>query len=483
MSAPAYDLVIRGGTVATASDVFPADIGIRGERIAAIGEALPAGAHEIGAAGRLVLPGGVDAHAHIEQLSAAGIMNADTWESATGSAALGGTTSVIAFAAQHVGADLAQVVSDYAALAAKGSLVDYAFHLIVSDPTEKCLRTDLPALLGGGHGSVKAFMTYDRLRLEDEQVLDLMVAAKAGGGLVCVHAENHGMIAWMGKRLVEHGHLAPRFHAASHPRGSEAEAFDRLVAMAALVDQPVMIFHVSTREGVAAVRRARGAGHKVYAETCPQYLFLTAADLDKPGLEGAKWMCSPPPRSRDDQEALWQGLALGDLQLVSSDHAPYAFDATGKLSAGPEPSFKQIANGLPGLEWRLPLLFDATVSGGRLGLSRFVELTATAPARIYNLPGKGSVAIGADADLCIWDPDRVVTLTDAAVHDRAGYTPYAGRTLRGWPTVVLRRGEVIVEDGALVAGPGSGRFLPRNGGEAARPTGRLGPEASLVLGP
>jgi dihydropyrimidinase len=471
-----FDTVIRGGTVATATDTFQADIGIRGETIAAIGLGLPAGREELDASGRLVLPGGVDAHAHIEQLSAAGIMNADTWESATASAALGGTTSVISFAAQHVGSDLAKVVADYSAVAARGAIIDYAFHLIVSDPTEATLKQHLPTLLGGGHASVKAFMTYDRLRLDDEQMLDLMLSARAGGAMVCVHAENHGMIAWMGKRLVEKGYVAPKYHAVSHPRASEAEAFDRLVAMAALVDQPVMIFHVSTREGVEAVRRARGAGHKVFAETCPQYLFLTAADLDKPGVEGAKWMCSPPPRGTDDQEALWQGLALGDLQVISSDHAPYAFDETGKLRAGVNANFKQVANGLPGLQWRQPLLFDAMVSKGQLGLQKFVELTSTAPARIYNLPNKGSVAIGQDADLCIWDPAREVTIADAMVRDLTGYTPYAGRTVTGWPQTVLRRGEVLVRDGALHARPGSGRFLPRTGGEAAKPAGRLAPD-------
>jgi dihydropyrimidinase len=476
MTAASFDTVIRGGTVATASDTFGADIGIRDGTIAAIGLDLPEGREEIDATGRLVLPGGVDAHAHIEQLSAAGIMNADTWESATASAALGGTTSVIAFAAQHVGADLAKVVTDYAALAERGAMIDYAFHLIVSDPTEATLQAHLPALLGGGHGSVKAFMTYDRLRLDDEQMLDLMLAARAGGAMVCVHAENHGMIAWMGKRLVERGYVAPKYHAVSHPRASEAEAFDRLVAMAALVDQPVMIFHVSTREGVEAVRRARGAGHKVFAETCPQYLFLTAADLDKPGVEGAKWMCSPPPRTGDDQEALWQGLALGDLQVVSSDHAPYAFDQTGKLRAGSNPNFKQVANGLPGLQWRQPLMFDAMVTKGRLGLQKFVELTSTAPARLYNLPGKGSIAIGQDADICIWDPARQVTITDGMVRDLTGYTPYAGRSVTGWPETVLRRGEVVVRDGELRVRPGSGRFLARTGGDAARPMGRLAPE-------
>jgi dihydropyrimidinase len=470
---PTYDLVIRGGTVATASDSFRADVAIRGGIIAAIGRGLPPGRREIDAAGKLVLPGGVDSHCHIEQLSAAGIMNADTWESATISAAFGGTTTVVAFAAQHVGMDLAQVVEDYAGLARKGAVVDYAFHMIVADPTETTLREHLPALIKAGHASIKVFMTYDRLKVDDEQLLDVLLTARENRALVCVHAENHGMIAWMGRRLVERGYTAPRFHAISHPRLSEAEAFNRLAAMSALLDQPVMIFHVSTAEGAAAVRRARGEGLKVFAETCPQYLFLTAQDLDKPGLEVAKWMCSPPPRTEADQEALWRALALGDLQTVSSDHAPYAYDDTGKLRAGPNPSFKQIANGLPGLEWRLPLLFDAMVSKGRLGVEKFVELTATAPARIYNLPGKGSLAIGADADVALWDPERRVTLDDAMVHDRAGYTPYAGRTVQGWPTTVLCRGEVVVEDGALGAAPGSGRFLPRTGGWAAEPLGRL----------
>jgi dihydropyrimidinase len=244
--------------------------------------------------------------------------------------------------------------------------------------------------------------------------------------------------------------------------------------MAALVDQPIMIFHVSTAEGARVIRDARGQGLKVFAETCPQYLFLTADDLERPGVEGAKWMCSPPPRRVADQEALWTALSLGDLQTISSDHAPYRFDETGKLRAGPNPTFKQVANGLPGLELRLPLLFDAMVSKGRLGLEKFVELTATAPARIYNLhPRKGSIAVGADADIAIWDPDRRVTITDEMMHDLAGYTPFAGRTVQGWPMTVLSRGRVIVEAGKLSALPGSGRFLARSGGDAAKPTGRL----------
>jgi dihydropyrimidinase len=473
MTEPAYDIVIRNGRVATVSDVFEADVAIAGETVAAIGRGLPAGRREIDARGKLVLPGGVDSHAHIEQLSAAGIMNADTFETATTSAAFGGTTTVIPFAAQHVGMALPQVVADYHALAEKGAVIDYAFHMIIADPTPQTLN-DIPDLVRQGHSSIKIFMTYDRLKIDDEPLLDILVAARESGALLCAHAENHGIITWMVKRLLARGYTQPKYHAISHARVSEAEAFNRLIGMAALIDQPIMIYHVSTAEGAKVIRGARGEGLKVFAETCPQYLFLTADDLDRPGADGAKWMCSPPPRRASDQEALWQALALGDLQTVSSDHAPYRFDETGKLRAGDNPSFKQVANGLPGLEVRLPLLFDAMVSKGRLGLEKFVDLTATAPAKIYNLhPRKGSIAIGADADIAIWDPEREVTLTDAMMHDLAGYTPYAGRKLRGWPVTVLSRGRVIVANGKCSAEPGSGRFLARTGGEAAKPTSRL----------
>lgn len=475
MSTPTYETVIRNGVLATATDVFPADIGIRGEHIVAIGQGLPAGAREIDAGGKLVLPGGVDAHCHIEQLSGGGLMNADSFETATGSAAFGGTTSVISFAAQHRGRSLATTVADYAALAKKGAIVDYAFHLMVANPDEQTIASDLPALIAAGHRSVKVFMTYDAVQVDDQQLLDVMLAARQAGALVCVHAENHGLLKWMGERLTKRGYVAPKFHAVSHPRAAEIEAFHRLIAFSELLDQPVCIFHVSTAEGARVIREARGRGVKIYAETCPHYLLMTSAELDRPGVDGAKWVCSPPQRETADQEALWRALALGDLQILSSDHAPYRFDESGKLSAGPNPAFKQIANGMPGLEMRLPVLFDAMVSQGRLGLRKFVELTATAPAQIYDLPGKGSLAIGMDADIAIWDAGRKVTLADD-LHDNAGYNPFAGRTIAGWPVTVLRRGEVVVSDGALRAAPGSGRLMLREAGEATRPTGRLSPE-------
>ena len=475
MAQPTYDLVIRGGTVATVSDVFEADIAITGERIVAMGIGLPAGRQEIDARGHFVLPGGVDPHCHIEQLSGGGIMNADTFETATRSAAYGGTTSVISFAAQHRGMNLAAVVADYAALAARGALIDHAFHLMVANPDRQTIEQDLPALIGAGHRSVKLFMTYDKVQVQDENLLDVLLAARGHGALVCVHAENHGLLKWMGERLVKRGYTAPKYHAVSHPAAAEVEAFSRLIRFAELVDQPIVIFHVSTAEGAAMIREARGRGVKIFAETCPHYLFQTAKVLDQPGLEGARMMCSPPQRGEPDQSALWQALELGDLQMISSDHAPYRLDSTGKFSAGPSPTFKEIANGMPGLEMRLPLLFDAMVSKGRGGLSRFVELTSTAPARIYDLPRKGSLAIGMDADIAIWDPARKVTLTDE-LHDNTGYNPFKDREIVGWPEIVLRRGSVIVERGALHGKPGEGRLLLREAGPATRSTGKLSPE-------
>jgi dihydropyrimidinase len=472
-----YDTVIRGGTVATAIDTFDADIAISGGTIAAIGRGLGPGAREIDAKGKLVLPGGVDAHAHIEQLSGMGVMGADNFESATGAAALGGTTSVVCFAAQHKGKSLTKVVEDYHVLAKRGAIVDYALHMILADPNARVLKEELPPLVKSGHSSIKLFMTYEHTKVDDEQLLDTLVAARENRALVCVHAENNGMISWMGRRLVERGYRDPRFHGPHHPRLCESEAIYRLAAFSELIDQPVIVYHVSTDEGARVIREARGRGVKMFAETCTQYLTLTVDDLVKPGLEGAKWICSPPLRWKSDQEALWQALDRGDLQFVSSDHAPYRFDETGKLRAGKSPSFKEIANGMPGLELRLPLLFDAMVSKGRFSVNRFVEWTSTAPARMYGLGGrKGTIAIGADADICLWDTKRRTTISDAGVHDNTGYTPYAGRTIEGWPVTVLRRGEVIADDGKLEASAGSGTFLARDAGDAAVPTGRLSPE-------
>jgi len=310
--------------------------------------------------------------------------------------------------------------------------VDYGFHLIIANPDAATLDTDLPAAIRGGIRSFKIFMTYDRMRLHDEQILDVMAAARRDGALVMVHAENHGMISWLAGRMLKQGNALPRYHAICHTRGSEAEAIQRIVAFAELMDCPILIVHVSTAEGIEAIRRARARGLRVLGETCPQYLFLTAKDIDR-GLEGA------------------------------------------------QTTFKEMANGVPGLELRLPLLFSEGYRKGRLTLREFVDLGSTRHAQTYGIyPQKGAIAIGSDADLAIWDPDKRVRVSASMLHDNTGYTPYAGRELTGWPVTVLSRGEIIVREGKLDAARGRGRFLARAPSDALRPAGRQVPEMAQL---
>ncbi len=401
-------------------------------------------------------------------------MTADDFYSGTVSAVFGGTTTVLAFAAQHRGESLRKAVDDYMALAVPKVVIDFGFHLIVSDPTDTVLHAELPALIAEGFTSFKVYMTYDKLRLNDRQILETMTVARQYGALVMVHAENHDMIQWLRGRLVDRGHVAPRYHAISHPVVAEGEAARRAIALARLVDVPMLVVHVSTEDGMSEIRGAQTAGLKVYAETCPQYLLLTREDLDREGMEGAKFCCSPPLRDEKTQDALWRGIRNGTFQLFSSDHAPYRFDASGKLSAGPRPTFIQIANGIPGIELRTPLLFSEGVGKGRIDINQFVALTSTQPAKTYGLyPRKGTIAIGADADIAIWDPDLELTVSHDKLHDSAGYTPYEGRRLRGWPVTVLSRGRIAVADGGLGVERGSGQFLARGPSSLARPLGVL----------
>jgi dihydropyrimidinase len=456
-----FDLVIRGGTVVTAEKKLRADIGVQGEKIAALGDSL-SGKTIIDARGKLVLPGGVDSHCHVEQLSSTGKMCADDFYSATVAAAFGGTTTIIPFAAQHRGNSIIEVVDDYARRAAEKAVIDYGFHLIIADPTPKALDEELPLMVKRGISSFKVYMTYELLRLSDGQMLDVLAAAEREKALVMVHAENHEMIQWLTRRLLERGHGAPKFHMSAHHPLAEAEATNRVVAFSRLLDVPVLIVHVSGGEAARTIRAAQTLGARVFAETCPQYLFLKAGDADKPGLEGAKWCCSPPPRDEASQEAVWQGLGDGTFQVLSSDHAPYRFDETGKLPKGGQTTFKEMANGVPGLQVRLPLLFSEGVGRKRISLQEFVALTATNHARMYGLyPRKGGVEVGGDADLALWEPEKRVTLTAAMMKDNVGYTPYEGMQLTGWPTTVLCRGQIVVENDALRVMKGNGRYIPR----------------------
>ena len=474
---PQLDFLIRNGTVATAADVSRCDVAITDGKIVALGHELGEANRTIDAAGMLVLPGGVEGHCHIEQMGSLGVMTADDFYTGTVAAVFGGTTSILSFAAQHRGQSLRKTVDDYMARAMAKAVIDYSFHLIISDPTPQVLGQELPALIKDGLSSFKVYKTYDKLALTDMQILEVLSVARRHGAFVLVHAENHDMIKWLRQRLVERGHVEPRYHAISHPRIGEGEATNRVIALSRLAAVPILIVHVSTEEAMAEIREAQTAGFKIFAETCPQYLLLTANDLDREEMEGAKFCCSPPLRDRQSQQAMWRGLRNGTFQIFSSDHAPYSMDAGGKLSAGPKPTFIQIPNGLPGIELRAPLLFSEGVNKGSIDINQFVALTATNPAKLYGMyPRKGTIAVGSDADIAIWDPHKQVTIRYEMLHDASGYTPYEGMQVKGWPVLVLSRGRVAVEHGELKLARGSGKFLARDLSDAAIPLGALEPE-------
>lgn len=456
-----FDLVIRGGRLVTASDSFVADLGIAEGRIAAIGERLE-GAEAIEARGLLVLPGGVDAHCHVDEPPYLKARVADDFRSASRSAACGGTTTIIPFANQLPGRTLREAVEDYHRKAEGKALIDYAFHLIVTDPGESLLGQELPALIEAGYCSLKVFMCYDGFSLNDRQMLEVFAVAKRHGGLVMVHAENGHCIHYLANRLEAAGRTGLDSHAHAAPAVVEREATHRAIALAETVGTRVLLVHVSAAEAMEQIAWAQARGLPVLAETCPQYLTITADELKRPGWEAARYLFSPPPRDAANAEALWRGLANGTFQILSSDHSPYSLDESGKKSAGEEIHFRKVPPGVPGLETRLPILFHEGVNAGRLTLEQFVALSATNPARIYGLyPRKGTLAIGADADLVLWDPEKEVTIRQSDLHHACDFTPFEGRRVKGWPLVTLSRGERVWDRGWVSDAAGRGRFLPR----------------------
>ena len=399
---------------------------------------------------------------------------ADDFDSATLSAAFGGNTTVMPFCVQEKGVGLRETVKDYHRLAEGRCHVDVAFHLVISEPTDQVLGQDLPALIEDGYTSFKVFMTYDGLALSDMQMLEVMSVARETGALVMVHAENYDAIRFLTDRLERGGHIAPKFHGTSRPIPVEREATHRAISLAELVDVPVMIVHVSNREAMEEIARARSRGLKVYGETCPQYLVLTESDMDGLNMEGAKYVCSPPPRDHASQVACWEGLQNGTFSVFSSDHCPFRYESNeGKLSPRARTSFRWVPNGIPGVETRLPILFSEGVGKGRITLNQFVALSSTNHARTYGLTRKGSIAIGMDADIAIWDPSRTVTISQSLLHHGADYTPYEGITVTGWPMTTILRGQVIVEEGQRAGAPVAGVHVARDRSSLAVPGGRL----------
>ncbi|GHE21622.1 dihydropyrimidinase [Halomonas urumqiensis] len=468
-----FDTLIKHGLIITAADRYHADIGIKDGRIVALGQGLEGADEVIDADGLWVMPGGIDAHCHLDQPLGDGAVMADDFHTGTRSAACGGTTTVIPFAAQQKGQSLRAAVEDYHQRSEGLALIDYAFHMIVTDPTERVLKEELPALIEEGYSSFKIYLTYDDLKLNDRQVLEVLALARREGGMVMVHAENADCIAYLTELLESQGKTAPVYHGEAHSAIAEREATHRAISLAELIDVPLLIVHVSGPEAIEQIRWAQGRGLRVYGETCPQYLMLTAADLDKEGFEGAKCVCSPPPRDKKAQEAVWQALESGVFQVFSSDHAPFRYeDAQGKKLHGEQADFHHIPNGIPGLETRLSILFSEGVLKQRIDATRFVALTATNPAKIYGLyPRKGTIAIGSDADLTLWDSKARVTIRNDELNHAVDYTPYEGIELGGKPVLTLCRGTVVSRDGKPTAPTGHGLFLKCDKPQPAKPRG------------
>jgi dihydropyrimidinase len=460
----AYDLAVRGGLIVTGQGCGPirCDIGIREGRIVALAESLPDADESIDADGLLVLPGGVDTHCHIEEPLADGSVVEESFTTASAAAFAGGTTSVVCFVPQWKGHGVWGRYQDYRARAAKASL-DYSFHQIISDATEEVVERELPRIVAEGVRSLKVFLTYEPLKLSDEEYLCVLATARRLGCLVTVHCENDAAIRFRIAALLKAGLTAPKYHAWARPTVLEREATHRAIALAELVDQPIQVFHVSCAEAAEEIARAQFRGVRVWGETCPQYLVLTAADMDRPGFEGAKFICSPAPRTTEEHGRVWEMIRRGTLDVVSSDHSGFSYEGSrGKRQNGAGVPFRDIPNGIPGLAARLPVLFSEGVSKGRVTLDEFVRLTALNPARLMGLaPRKGAIAVGGDADLVLWDAAKQVTITNALMQHAIDYTPYEGLQVTGWPVATLRRGAVVMRDGAILAEPGSGRFLPR----------------------
>jgi dihydropyrimidinase len=464
-----FDTIVKGGTVVTSQTTYRADIGITDGRIAAIEPDLTEATDIIDATGLLVMPGGIDSHVHISQPSGDGVTMADDFESATRSAAFGGHTTLLPFCLQSRGQTLRDAVAWYHGLADGNCYTDVSFHLIITDPTPQTLNQDLPALVNDGYTSVKVFMTYEGMKLSDKEILQTLEAAKDCGALPMVHAENDDAIEYLRDVAADRGDIAPKFHASTRPIPAEREATHRAIALAEIIDVPIMIVHVSNGDAIEEIKAGRARGSTVYAETCPQYLVLTADDLDTAGFDGAKYVCSPPPRDTASQAACFAGIEDGVFDVFSSDHCPFRYDdREGKKHPEGIKTFKYVPNGIPGVETSLPILFSEGVSKGRIDLQRFVALSSTNHAKMYGLyPKKGEIAVGSDADLALWDPNRREVLRQDILHHGADYTPYEGIEVMGFPVRTILRGKTLVADGVLHQPKGIGQYLSRaKSGEA-----------------
>src|SRR5580700_567288 len=444
--------LIKSGTVVTATDRYRGDVLVEGEAIAVIGTALDIHADKtIDATGKYVFPGGVDCHTHLD-MPFGGTTSADDFESGTTAAAFGGTTSIVDFAIQFRGQTLHHAWETWMKKAEGKAVIDYGFHMIMTEVSDQ-LELEMDALVRQGVTSFKLFMAYPGVfMLDDASIFKALLRTGRNGGTICMHAENGGVIDVLVRRALAEGKTAPKYHALTRPARAEGEATHRAIALAEMADVPIYIVHLSAAEALEMVTEARDRGLPAYAETCPQYLFLSYDNYEEPDFEGAKYVMSPPLRQKEDQERLWRGLRFNDLQAISTDHCPFCMKEQKQLGRG---DFSKIPNGAPGIETRMSLVYDGGVRTGRISLNRFVELTSTSPARIFGLfPRKGTIAPGSDADLVIFDPHRTERLSYKTLHMNVDYNPYEGREVTGVTETVISRGRVIVDAGTFTGKAG-----------------------------
>jgi dihydropyrimidinase len=460
--------LISGGTVVGPTGTQAAEVLVEDERIVALAApgtqpatAFAEGARVIDATGRLVVPGGIDAHTHME-LPFGGTFASDTFETGTRAAAWGGTTTIVDFAVQRKGEALRPSLEASLAKAEGNCAIDYGFHMIVSDVNEQSCK-EMDVLVDEGVTSFKLFMAYPGVFYStDGEILRAMQQARTSGATVMMHAENGIAIDVLVSQALSRGETAPRFHGITRPDRLEAEATSRAIALAKVTGAPLYIVHLSTTGALEAVAQARSEGQNAFAETCPQYLFLSSDDLARDGFEGAKYVCSPPLRDREHQANLWRGLRTDDLSVVSTDHCPFCFKEQKQLGAG---DFSKIPNGIPGVEHRIDLTYQGVVAG-EITLARWVEVNATTPARMFGLyPKKGVLAPGSDADIVLYDPAATQTISAATHHMKVDYSAYEGTKVTGRVATVLSRGRVVIEDGRYVGDRGHGRYLPRRTNE------------------
>src|SRR6202165_650066 len=455
-----FDTIITGGTVVTAADTGQADVAVEGGRVVALGSSLPRdnAKHLIDAAGKYVFPGGIDVHTHLD-MPFGGTTSADDFETGTRAAAFGGTTTLIDFAIQYKGQSLRTAFDAWMQKASSKAVADYGFHCIITDLPDAQL-VEMPQLVREGVSSFKLFMAYPGVfMLDDASIFKAMRTSAQAGAMVCMHAENGGAIDVIVKQALAEGKTAPKYHALTRPTTAEAEATSRAIALAEMAGSPVYIVHLSCNDALEKVREARDRGLPVYAETCPQYLYLSLENMDAPGFESAKYVFTPPLREKWHQEKLWQGLAKDTLQVVSTDHCPFCFKEQKELG---KDDFTKIPNGGPGIEHRLSLIYPGGVHGKRFSPNRFVQLVSTAPAKLFGLyPRKGTIAVGSDADLVIFDPNQEETISAKTHHMRVDYSMFEGIRIKGAPRTVLSRGRPVIDSGKFVGRPGSGQFVRR----------------------